>query len=438
MQVASIFPAILVAISALVLLPIFPGVLFVKILLTLILNLMAIIWMRRFPVYAEIFSWVLLTRISNKTFRFATSAIITIGPLLPIMPILAEITMRTISAILVVVFLLQVYLRRPRLTKYVLGVLVFLIVISGFPQVIKGYEPFTTSIVFSAILAFLAYQYRPNGRIIPYIMLLILGYLAAYYVTYGNVDDAFYFESDAGHVGVSRNYVGIVLLHYYFVYFILSKYSGGKPSEWPIAILPIAGVISAGVSSTVTAIILAATWLVSKFRFSIKSVFIITILFIVISTSTFIAFRGSVLEGRLEQGTFVVSRVLLWSSFYDQLDYKSAFVGFDRETTFIDHEINTDGTPNAHNSYLNLFKKFGVFSLVYIALIAYNLLRLLMWHRFTGMIYAITLIRAFTDGYYFSNYSIDFVHLFIFLIVCYGACPGSKPLNTNRYRRKPC
>lgn len=423
-RTAPYIPGLIAGFAALTLTSVVPGTLFIKLPLALVLAYIALVWMLRIPVYVEIFRFILPVKITAKAFRGVALLLVVGGPLLPILPISTNFTMRAALAVIMLAMGLQLYLGGSGREKYFLGVIIFALALTGIPQLVKGYEPYMITTVLSATLAFLVYRYKPSGKLILYIFSVITIYLAIYYMINGSLDEAFYFEINGEEAGVSRNYVVILLLHYYFVYYLLAIHTGNEPTAWPILALPVLAIMSAGVSSTIAAMLLLGAWLLTKYRFRVKTIISIGALALTLSLMLNAVYQGSKLEERVDSGVFILSRVLLWSSFYDQLNLESVMIGFNEETTFIDHEANPEGIHNLHNSYLNLFKKVGMFSFFYFALIMFNLQRLFRMHRMAGAIYAITLIRALSDGYYYSNYMIDFVHFFILLVVTSTSSSG--------------
>lgn len=343
-----------------------------------------------------------------------------LGPLFPVLPVSSSITMRLAIGVVVFSIVLLWYSKRYDLEQYLLYAGLYALLICLAPMIIKGYDTLFFTIVLSAGLGFIVFRYFKIPTVLLGVLLLLFLYFFLYYLSNGNLDEALYIEVYGQAIGASRNFVGIVLLQYYLIYYAVCTRNCIRPHHWPIYIMPVMGIMSSGVSSTVVAILLMIALVLIKLRVKLKH----GLIALAIITATIYAINGwvekTLLFDRITTGQFLMSRALLWSDFFYKLDANSILVGFPKDARFIDHEVSLNEIENLHNSYLNLYKRVGAFSFLYLGMIGYIAIALNKVNRILFIIYVATLIRAASDGYYFSSFLVDFILFYLLLLTPLG------------------
>lgn len=348
------------------------------------------------------------------------SQFVLFGALFPVLPVSPEYSMRYAIALVGSAFVMCLASGERGCVKVMVLAIMFAISIALVPIRFKGYDSFLLTMVFSWVLGYLAYKHFKSESILLYIYGLLSLYLSAYYLRHGGLDDALYTNLGGAVAGVSRNYVGILLLQIYLVYYAVCVRREQSPKHWPIFVLPIISVMASGVGSTLIAVLLMTGYILRGVRVR-ASVGISLALGLVVMLYTFHWWLSSTLfYERLLGGDFIVSRVLLWSDFFVKLDSQSVFVGFAKDVGFIDHEISLNEVPNLHNSYLNLYKRVGIFSFVYDGLLIYLVSALFSRNAMLGWIFLCALLRAVTDGYFFSTFLIDFIFFYLLMLTPLG------------------
>lgn len=348
------------------------------------------------------------------------SQFVLFGALFPVLPVNSEYSMRYAIALVGSAFAVSLAAREKGSVKVMVLATMFAISIALVPIRFKGYDSFLLTMVLSWVLGYLAYRHFKSENILLYIYGFLSLYLSAYYLKHGDLDEALYTDLGGAVAGVSRNYVGILLLQIYLVYYAVCVRREQPPKHWPIFVLPIISVMASGVGSTLIAVLLMTGYILRGVRvrasvgisFALGLVAILYVLHWWLSSTLFYE--------RLLGGDFITSRVLLWSDFFVKLDSQSAFVGFTKDIGFIDHEISLNEVPNLHNSYLNLYKRVGVFSFVYDGLLIYLVGALFSRNAMLGWIFLCALLRAVTDGYFFSTFLIDFIFFYLLMLTPLG------------------
>lgn len=349
------------------------------------------------------------------------SQFVLFGALFPVLPVSAEYSMRYAIVLVGAAFAMSLAARESGSGKVMLLAIAFAVGIALVPIRFKGYDSFLLTMAMSWILGYLAYKHFKSESVFLYIYGLLCLYLSAYYLRHGDLDEALYTNVSGAVAGVSRNYVGILLLQIYLVYYAVCVRRERPPQHWPIFVLPIISVMATGVGSTLVAVLLMMGYILRRVKVR-ASVGISFVIGLVVSLYVLHGWLSSTLfYERLLGGDFLTSRVLLWSDFFVKLDSQSALVGFTKDIGFIDHEISLNEVPNLHNSYLNLYKRVGVFSFVYDGLLIYLATALFSRNVMLGWVFLCALLRAVTDGYFFSTFLIDFIFFYLFLLTPLGA-----------------
>jgi hypothetical protein len=346
--------------------------------------------------------------------------LLVLGPLFPVLPISSSITMRFAIGIVIFSIALAWHSRRVGADRTLVYISIFALLTCVVPMIIKGYDSFIFAIILSGLLGFMAFRDFKFAKPVLAVFVLLCLYLVSYYLQNGDLDEAFYTEIDGEIAGASRNFVGVVLLQYYLIYYAVCITNRIKPHHWPIFVMPVIAIMSAGVSSTLVATTLMFVYIL--FRLKVRPIYgVLSFAFIVLVgylASTWI--ESTPLFDRMMSQQFVSSRELLWTDFFDKLNTHSILFGFPKDVGFIDHEINLNEIENLHNSYLNLYKKVGIFSCLYFWLIGYIAFALLRVNKILAMIYVASLIRAGSDGYYFTSFLVDFIIFYLFMLTPLG------------------
>lgn len=349
------------------------------------------------------------------------SQFVLFGALFPVLPVSSDISMRYAIALVGAAFAMSLAAAEKGSAKVMILAVVFAVSIALVPIRFKGYDSFLLTMVLSWILGYLAYRHFKSESVLLYIFGLLSMYLSAYYLKHGNLDEALYTNLGGAVAGVSRNYVGILLLHIYLVYYAVCVRREIQPQHWPLFVLPIISVMASGVGSTLISVLLMLGYILRRVRVRASVGFS----FVFALAGCFYLLHGwlasTLFYERLLGGDFITSRVLLWSDFFVKLDSQSALVGFAKDVGFIDHEVSLNEVPNLHNSYLNLYKRVGVFSFVYGGLLIYLARALFARNAMLGWVFLCALLRATTDGYFFSTFLIDFVFFYLLLLTPLGA-----------------
>jgi hypothetical protein len=288
------------------------------------------------------------------------------------------------------------------------------------PMIAKGYNSTLFSIILAGGLGFLSFHYFRFPNAIIVVFAIITAYCLRYFLIEGDLDGVFYHFINGDLVGNSRNFVGILLLQYYLFYYAVCVVNQIKPKIWPVYIMPILGVMSGGVSSTLVSTALLFGHLQSSLKVSKVYVILSLVIIWMAYVLGFDWLQETIFGERIASDSYTASRILLWTDFFSQLSLWQFLVGFPNTADFIDHEINLEGIRNLHNSYLNLFRDIGVFSSLYYCLIGYIAVALFRVDSMLFMIYCATLARAGTDGYYFSSFLVDFIIFYLFMLTPVG------------------
>lgn len=343
------------------------------------------------------------------------------GPLFPVLPVATSITMRLAIGIAIFSMVLAWKCRRVGVEKLLISIGVFALLICAVPMIVKGYDSFLLTIILGGFLGFVAFWYFKSPMPILGVFVLLCLYLVLYYLRIGNLDEAFSREIGEETAGASRNFVGVVLLQYYLIYYAVCIANRLKPAHWPLFVMPVIAIMSSGVGSTVVATALLIGYMLIKLRVKLAHgiLGLIFIALVGIVASRWI--ETTLLFERLMSGDFVLSRIMLWSDFFDKLTPQSVIVGFTKDVGFVDHPLVFNNMHNLHNSYLNLYKMVGIFSCLYFILVIYVASAIYKVNKVLFIIYLGSLFRAATDGYYFSSFLVDFIIFYLFLLTPLGA-----------------
>jgi hypothetical protein len=343
-----------------------------------------------------------------------------LASLFPVLPVPPLVVMRLAMLVVIAAFFLAWCARRPGLERVMIGSVVFGLAICAVPLASKGYDSILISIVFSGLLGYLGHQYfRYPGPVLG-VFIALCFYFILYYLRFGDLDDSLYAQTGGNITGASRNFVGVVLLQYYLFYYAVCVANSKPPCHWPFYAMPIICIMASGVGSAIIAVLLMFVFVLVNLNVRLAHG---VLGFIVVLIAASVASRWietSLLFERLTSGEFVVSRLVLWTDFFAKLDSHSILVGFPKDVGFIDHDVNTDEINNLHNSYLNLYRMVGAFSLLYFVLIVYVAVALFRRNRVLFLIYVASLLRASTDGYYFSSFLVDFIIFYLFMLTPLG------------------
>lgn len=357
---------------------------------------------------------------SGYVVRLLAGQFVVLGALWPVLPVDSAISMRYAIVAVAIAFGMVMLSAAYRGNRVLLLGVTFAALSALVPILAKGYDGIFLMIVLSVILGFLAYRYYPP----PGFQLWLLGglflYLIVYYLRYGELDDVFYFEAGYDLAGVSRNYVGILLLQQYLVYYALCIRGGSSPRHWPLFLMPVIAVMASGVGSALATMLALGGFLFYQMRLRLGSVIAVAIAVAVLAAEPLGLLEGTILFDRITSQHFVNSRLLLWSDFANQLDGISIWIGLTNEKGFIDNAATLNEVANLHNSYLNLFKRVGIFSLPYYFLALYTAIALLQRHTMLGWLFVCALLRGTTDGYFFTTFLIDFIIFFLFFMTPLG------------------
>lgn len=350
--------------------------------------------------------------------------LIIFGALTPTLPIPPSITMR-ISIVIVILIcgsMLQSHFEGDK--RYLKFIFLFAASVCIVPMVAKGeYDSLFVVVICSGLLGVIAFRYLKNASAMLWFIGILCAYFAIFYFIHGSLEEVFYQFASDDQVGVSRNFVGILLLHYYLIYYAICVNNGIKAKHWPIWIIPIISVMSGGVSSVVTSVLLLIGWLFLLWKAKATQAIAISILLAIVFFGAVSLFKSTQLYERLETEKVGLDRLVLWSSFYERLTIKSILVGYDKDTEFTMNPLSSyySETDNLHSSYLNIYKKVGAFSIFYLILMAYISCALYRIDKCLCLIYSITLLRASTDGYYFVSFLIDFIVFYLLLMTPFGS-----------------
>lgn len=346
---------------------------------------------------------------------------VVLGALWPVLPVDPDISMRyAILCVAVASGLTLLFSAHGGGRVLALGV-IFATLSALVPILAKGYDSIFLTMVLSAMLGYLAYRYCLPPKIHLWLIGGLFFYLIAYYLRHGQLDEVFYYYgTDDTMAGVSRNYVGILLLQQYLVYYASCVRRNSRPQHWPLFVMPIIAVMTSGVGSTLVTVLALFGYLLHQLRLRLIHGVAIASAVVILATTSLGWLEGTLLFERLTSGQFVISRLLLWTDFADKMNGTSIWIGLPKDTGFIDHEVSLNEIHNLHNSYLNLYKGVGAFSLPYYVLVAYTAITLLRRHAMLGWLFFCALLRAATDGYFFSSFLIDFILFFLFFLTPLG------------------
>lgn len=344
-----------------------------------------------------------------------------LGALWPVLPINPDISMRYAILAVILAFVLNILFGSRGGSRILVLGLVFALATALIPIIVKGYDSFLLITLLSAILGYLTYRYTPPSALVLWVFGVLCTYLFVYYLLHGQLNDVFYYSDSDVARGVSRNYIGILLLQQYLVYYALCVRTRTCPQHWPLFLMPIVGVMTSGVGSTLVATLALFGYLFH--RLALRPAHGILLLFALLAATSMLAgwFVNTELFERLISGEFVGSRVLLWADFATKLNAKTLWFGFPKGAGFVDHAVSLNEINNLHNSYLNLFVRTGIFSLSYLLLVCYTAVALVRSHHMLGWLFICALLRGATDGYFFSTFLIDFILIFLFLLTPIGA-----------------
>lgn len=346
--------------------------------------------------------------------------LLVLGPLFPVLPITTSITMRLAIGTVIFSIVLAWHSRRVGVEKTLIYISLFALLVCIVPMIIKGYDSFFLAIILGGLLGFVAFRYFKFSMPLLGVFALLCFYLILYYLRNGNLDEALYIDINGEAIGASRNFVGVVLLQYYLIYYAVCTANRLNPAHWPLLVMPVIAIMSSGVGSTVVATALLVGYLLVKLRVKLAHGILGLIFIALVGLVASRWIESTLLFERLTTGEFVVSRLLLWSDFFYKLDSHSLLVGFPKGAGFIDHEVSLNEIENLHNSYLNLYKKVGLFSFLYFWLIGYIAFALFKINKVLFIVYFASLFRAVTDGYYFSSFLVDFIIFYLFMLTPLG------------------
>lgn len=346
--------------------------------------------------------------------------LIVLGPLFPVLPITTSITMRFAIGVVICSIVLAWHSRHVEVEKTLIYISLFSLLICIVPIIIKEYDPFFLAIILGGLLGFVAFRYFKLSTSILGVFAILCLYLFLYYLLNGNLDEAFYTEVYGEFTGLSRNFVGVVLLQYYLIYYAVCTANRLKPAHWPLFVMPVIAIMSSGVGSTVVATVLLLGYLLVSLKVKLANGILGFLFIILVGLVASRWIESTLLFERLTSGEFVVSRLLLWSDFFYQLDSISYLVGFPKDASFIDHELSFNEVENLHSSYLNLYKRIGGFSFLYLGLLAYIAYALFTINKVLFLVYIASLLRAATDGYYFTSFLVDFIIFYLFMLTPLG------------------
>ena len=344
--------------------------------------------------------------------------IIIIGPFFSVMPIADAILFRTAYGLVVLssAFLVT---KKQLPMKNIITLLIFALIIGAIPFIVKRENLFLMQIIYSGLLGWLAYRYLRFSSAFLWFFWVLYGYFIYYWVVNGTLDDVFATVKNGIEAGTGRNYVGIVMLHLYLVYYTLCIHQNIKPNHRPIFIMPIIAILSAGVSSTISTLLLLGIYLINFFWSNKMKGLMVIIATVSLGYYFQDFFLSTELNYRLTHHNVGDDRGYIWTDFLDQIDIESFFVGFRSDVAFSPNAqgiVDSNYLANAHNSYLNLYYDVGIFSALYFVFIAYVAYKILLKNSMLFIVFMGTLFRAISDGYYFSTFIIDFELFYLFLI----------------------
>lgn len=346
--------------------------------------------------------------------------LLVLGPLFPVLPIPSSITMRLAIGIAIFSIVLAWRGRRAGVEKLLISIGAFALLICAVPMIVKGYDSFLLTIILGGFLGFVAFRYFSFPAPLLWVFVLLCLYLVLYYLRIGNLDEAFYSEIGEETAGASRNFVGVVLLQYYLIYYAVCIANRLKPTHWPLFVMPVIAIMSSGVGSTVVATALLIGYMLIKLRVRLAHGILGLIFIALVGVVASRWIETTLLFERLMSGDFVLSRIMLWSDFFEKLTPHSVIVGFTKDVGFVDHPLVFNNIHNLHNSYLNLYKMVGIFSCLYFILVIYVASAIYKVNKVLFIIYLGSLFRASTDGYYFSSFLVDFIIFYLFLLTPLG------------------
>lgn len=358
--------------------------------------------------------------LSISVISMLVSQFVLFGALFPMLPVSADYSMRYAIALVGSAFVMSLAAGEKGSIKVLIAAMAFAVCTALVPIQFKGYDSFLLTTVLSWALGYMAYKHFDSENILLYLFGSLSAYLCAYYLRHGDLDDALYVSRGGAVAGVSRNYVGILLLQIYLVYYAVCVRRERSPKHWPLLVMPIISVMATGVGSTLVAVLLLLGYVLRrmKVRASVGISFALGLVAVLYVLHGWLS--STLFYERLLGGDFITSRVLLWSDFFVKMDSRAALVGFTKDIGFIDHEISLNEVPNLHNSYLNLYKRVGAFSVPYYGLLIYLMGALFSRNGMLGWVFLCALLRAVTDGYFFSTFLIDFIFFYLLMLTPIG------------------
>ena len=337
--------------------------------------------------------------------------IILIGPLFQLIPINDVYLYRLTSAFIIILALVSLE-KDYFFYKYIIKISIFSLLICSLAIVFKFNFSIFIQIILSGILGYLVYSNILSSKTILMYILILSIYFVTYYIINGDINNSLnIYLGTSNKEGLSRNYIGILLLQSYLLYYAISIKNNIKPYHWPILLMLLISFLSSGISSALVFSVLFIGYLIINFKVQNKYyyliIIIITISLIIIDIQEI--FSNVELYSRIEEGTTGVDRVNLINDFYTKLNSQSILYGFDNLSEFSPSSGYEYSSTNIHNSYLNLFKDIGFLSIFYWILCIYLLFKLYDVNLMLAFIYLMVLVRALSDGYLFSSYVIDFI-----------------------------
>lgn len=340
------------------------------------------------------------------------------GAIWPTLPVSPNVSMRYAIFGVAIAFCLTLLQKAQGSFRVLIIGVGFALSITLIPMLFKGYDSTLLMIILSVMLGYLTYYYYIPPQINLFYIGFLTIYIFAYYISNGALDSIFESVDDSG--GLSRNFIGILLIQQYLVYYAICIRNSIEPRHWPLFVIPIIAVIASGVGSALAALmaIIGYLFIELKMRF-IRGVFA-SLCVGVVAYALNDWFFESTLFYRISGAEFVGGRSLLWIDFAERLQGQAIWIGLPKESLFLDHNIKMSYTHNLHNSYFNLYSSIGVFSLFYLSIISYTAIALFRRNAMLGWLFVCALVRAGSDGYFFKTFLVDFVLIFLFFLTPLG------------------
>lgn len=213
----------------------------------------------------------------------------------------------------------------------------------------------------------------------------------------------------------SENIVSFIIFSLSISVYLVRYLKGKKFLVHPAIISTIVSFWTTGRAGIIASLLLLITILIFKLNFKIKYIsLIICGSILLFYTDTLLKnieiFRVNLAtRGGTREGFTNNVRLEIWKDYFNKLDVKSFFLGFDS------NNISFFGFHNLHNSFLDGLFNFGFFMLIVYLLIIGSLIKLTIRKKyFIVILFLIFLLRGMTDTVIFSG-RFDYVYIAILL-----------------------